>query len=205
MLFFVQILALLLQGLSTVTYQVFPAAMNPTCDASKSSSKPGNKLPDKAAIGSCHDFGKGKSAHNSIEILGCSAKCLCFKQYASQSSNPTCNQTKALGYNVKESCFDQCKADCNGINCGETATLQQTRTRLRLLGSGQICADQKPEADYSCATTGMVKPVTSSSTSAKPLTVTSSSTSATGAVTSKAVGCATSCFALLVSFFVVYV
>eukprot|EP00440_Ansanella_granifera_P021161 gb/GFBE01022976.1/.p1 GENE.gb/GFBE01022976.1/~~gb/GFBE01022976.1/.p1 ORF type:complete len:209 (+),score=34.68 gb/GFBE01022976.1/:1-627(+) len=144
-----------------VIYRVYSAATNPTCDSAlDSGGMPGNTLPDAAAIGSCQDFGKGKSAYNSIEILGCSSTCLCFRQYASEASNPSCDESLALGTNIKEACFDECKADCNGPGCGETTTLEQSQTRLALLGEGQICAQPQAAANYSCATTGMIKELT---------------------------------------------
>jgi len=141
---------------SDVIYQVFPVAMNPTCDET-AHSKPGNTISTASSVsqvGQCHDFGMGKSAYNAIEILGCSKACLCFKQYASNQADAGCNATRSLGANVKESCFNSCLQDCNGPNCGATAT--ESETKLKLVGSGTICEQEVPEDQYSCETTGMM-------------------------------------------------
>jgi len=139
-----------------VTYNVFPAAMNPNCDPAGKKMSDGHSLGAKPA-GFCHELGKGKAAYNSIEVIACSAKCLCFTQYASSDPTAACDGNKALGQNVKEACLGDCMVDCNGADCGLTATVADSGTRLALLGEGQICAAPQSDADYSCATTGMVK------------------------------------------------
>ncbi|KAL7550988.1 hypothetical protein ACHAWF_014194 [Thalassiosira exigua] len=103
--------------------------------------------PQAQEVGRCQNHGVGKGAYNSIEVLGCTDRCLCFKQVAAMDGDANCDTSKAVGWNVKMSCFDQCLVDCNGIGCGETATVAGSRTRLMLTGSGPICATQ---------TTGMV-------------------------------------------------
>eukprot|EP00756_Hemistasia_phaeocysticola_P052402 Hpha_TRINITY_DN27631_c0_g1::TRINITY_DN27631_c0_g1_i1::g.57397::m.57397 len=141
---------------AAVSYAVFPVGANPTCNESLiSGGVQPHELPDKVAIGSCQEFGMGKSAYNSIKILGCSSDCLCFEQVAANDSTVGCDKSRTLGHNIKESCFSLCLQDCNGNNCGDTATT--SGTKLRLLGSGQICDDPKSDAEYTCATTGMIE------------------------------------------------
>ena len=84
-------------ALAEVRYAVFPAAMNPTCDEQLMAPMPKQQahILTISQTGACQDLGQGRSAYNSIEILGCSKRCLCFKQYASPAPNPTCNQTLA--------------------------------------------------------------------------------------------------------------
>ena len=142
-----------------VTYKVYPKNQNPTCDPNGNQGGiPGETIPDKVAIGTCLEFGKGKSAYNSIKVLGCSSKCLCFLQVAGETAEAGCDVSKALGSNIKEACFDKCMPDCNGDGCGSTTTVGEAKTLLTLLGDGQICAEVKSDAKYSCNTTGMVSP-----------------------------------------------
>ena len=111
--------------------------------------------PQAQEIGYCQNHGIGKSAYNSIEVLGCSDNCLlCFKQVASSESDTNCDMSRAGGWNVKMSCFNKCLVDCNGRNCGDTATT--SRTRLMLTGSGTICASPVSEEEFSCETTSMI-------------------------------------------------
>ena len=56
-------------------------------------------------IGFCHELGKGKAAYNSIEVISCSSKCLCFAQYASSDPTAACDGTKAIGKQVREACM----------------------------------------------------------------------------------------------------
>eukprot|EP00956_Cyclotella_meneghiniana_P031341 scaffold82036_cov82-Cyclotella_meneghiniana.AAC.3 len=110
--------------------------------------------PQAQEIGYCQNHGIGASQYNSIEVIGCSDTCLCFRQVASPESDVDCDTSRAIGWNVKMSCFNKCLVDCNGSNCGETATT--SRTRLMLTGSGPICASPVSEEDFSCETTGMI-------------------------------------------------
>ena len=139
-----------------ITYNVIPAAMNPTCDPDGVLMKAGHPL-GQPANGDCVELGRGKAAYNALEIISCSSRCLCFTQYASMTPDGRCDGSMSLGHNVKEACLDECMADCNGIGCGETATLESSHTRLSLFGEGKICAAPLAEAEYSCPTTGMVR------------------------------------------------
>eukprot|EP00746_Dinoflagellata_sp_MGD_P146361 gnl/MRDRNA2_/MRDRNA2_78851_c0_seq1.p1 gnl/MRDRNA2_/MRDRNA2_78851_c0~~gnl/MRDRNA2_/MRDRNA2_78851_c0_seq1.p1 ORF type:complete len:253 (-),score=24.37 gnl/MRDRNA2_/MRDRNA2_78851_c0_seq1:89-769(-) len=168
-----------------VNYTVYPARMNPTCDGnvvSPMGGPPGHPLDPTSK---CHYFGKGKSAYNSIEVLRCSSKCLCFRQYASKAEGAKCDATLSLGTNVKESCLGECKADCNGPNCALEG--KPSGTRLKLIGSGQICSEPVSDAEYNCETTGMVQldddqprgPASKASTSHDSSKLDASSTSTT--------------------------
>ena len=107
-------------------------------------------------IGTCLHLGMGRAAYNSIEILGCSDTCLCFKQYVAQTEDAGCDESKSGGWNIKMTCFDKCLQDCNGINCGDWAEPYSFPMRLQLTGSGQICTESVPDSEFSCETTGMI-------------------------------------------------
>ncbi len=139
-----------------ITYNVIPAAVNPTCDPDGVLMKAGHPLGEPA-VGDCVELGRGKAAYNALEIISCSSRCLCFTQYASMTPEGRCDGSMSLGHNVKEACLDDCMADCNGVGCGETATLESSHTRLSLFGQGKICAAPLAEGEYSCPTTGMVR------------------------------------------------
>jgi len=135
-----------------VAYNVFSL---PNCVATQQSQNHVlNEQPPP--IGFCQNLGMGRAAYNSIEILGCSSTCLCFKQYASQNANDMCNPA-SRGQNVKMSCTNKCLQDCNGVDCGDTALPDSGNTRLMLTGSGQLCASPVADEDFVCETTGMIK------------------------------------------------
>ena len=112
--------------------------------------------PSPQPIGTCQNHGKGRSAYNSIEVLGCSDTCLCFKQYAAKTEDAGCDESKSVGWNIKMTCFDKCLQDCNGINCGDWAEPYSFPMRLQLTGSGQICTEPVPDSEFGCETTGMI-------------------------------------------------
>ena len=150
-------LLLLLSGChAELTYHVYRSATNPTCDPAGQAGLR-NALPEAAAAGTCVNFGMGASAFNSVEVISCSSRCLCFTQYASEGVDSGCDPEAAAGSNVKQACFGECLADCNGSGCGATATLESAITRLAMEGEGQLCAEPLPDEEYSCATTGMVQ------------------------------------------------
>lgn len=107
--------------------------------------------PQEQEIGFCQNHGIGANLYNSIQVLGCSDKCLCFKQIAAESADVNCDESKAFVTVVKMACFDQCLSDCNGPDCGKTAQpMDPPNTRLMLTGSGPICADPVAEEDFVC-------------------------------------------------------
>lgn len=107
-------------------------------------------------VGYCQNHGIGASLYNSIEVLGCTDTCLCFRQVAADTADANCNVDKAVGYNVKLACFDQCLLDCNGLNCQDTTGPEQAFTRLMLTGEGPICDTPVAPEDFVCETTGMI-------------------------------------------------
>ena len=95
--------------------------------------------------------------YNSLEVLGCSSNCLCFRQVAAETADVNCDTSKAVGGGVKMACFDKCLQDCNGNNCGESMEKDSSITRLQLTGDGQICTDPVADKDFVCETENMIK------------------------------------------------
>ena len=117
------LLLLLLAALATATSSIFASATtgnvtynvftSDRCQPDGGRSISTLMEPQAQEIGYCQNHGIGKSAYNSIEVLGCSDNCLCFKQVASSESDANCvgsptpnperfplfsDQTRASGY-----------------------------------------------------------------------------------------------------------
>jgi hypothetical protein len=102
----------------------------------------------------CNGLGTAPTGNaNSIAILGCSATCICFRQFG---GSPDCGVTPGLGTNVKESCTDRCQEDCSSRDCGALGLRGPVRTFLKLSGGAPRCRNFQTDADYSCNTTGML-------------------------------------------------
>lgn len=112
--------------------------------------------PQPQEIGTCQNHGFGATKYNSFEMISCSVRCMCFRQYASEFADANCDESRSVGAMIKVSCFDTCLQDCNGENCGDMTEPGSTKTRLQLTGSGQICANPVSEEDFVCETTGMI-------------------------------------------------
>lgn len=84
---------------NNVTYNVFAS---PTCERTGRFG-PTLMEPQAQEVGHCQNHGVGKGAYNSIEVLGCTDRCLCFKQVAAMDGDANCDTSKAVGWNVKMS------------------------------------------------------------------------------------------------------
>ena len=86
----------LLIAASGITYNVYPVA-SPSCDPAKAL-RPGFELPESAPIGSCHRVSEGENTYRNIQVISCSARCLCFTQVRSFQTNsaPLCPHLNIL-------------------------------------------------------------------------------------------------------------